>query len=57
MKEEYNIVTEVGVFGDLNINDPTVQSVKKKNNEDSTDEEIQQMISESIQTNASALIK
>ena len=54
--EEFNIVTEVGVFGDLNIEDPTVKSVKKKNNTNYTEEEIETLIKESISTNATITI-
>lgn len=43
--EELNIVTEVGVFGELDINDPTKKKVKNK-------DEIQKMIEESIMENA-----
>ena len=55
-KEEFNIVTEVGVFGDLNIDDPTIKSVKKKNNTNYTDEEIETLIRESINNNANITI-
>lgn len=51
--EEYSIITEVGVFGDLNIEDPTVKNVKKKNNTDYTEEEIDALIKESINANGS----
>ena len=54
--EEFNIVTEVGVFGDLNIEDPTIKSVKKKNNTNYTEEEIETLIKESINTNATITI-
>lgn len=43
--EEYNIVTEVGVFGDLNIEDPTSKKVK-------TEDELQELIKDSIEHNA-----
>ena len=33
-KEELCFVTEVGAFGDLNIEDPTAKKTKKKNTED-----------------------
>ena len=55
-KEEFNIVTEVGVFGDLNIEDPTVKSVKKKNNNNYTEEELDALIKESINSNATITI-
>ena len=55
-KEEFNIVTEVGVFGDLNIDDPTVKSIKKKNNTNYTEDEINELIKESINTNATVII-
>jgi hypothetical protein len=50
--EEYSIITEVGTFGDLNIEDPTVKSIKKKNNTNYTEEEIDSLIKESISNNA-----
>jgi len=43
--EELNIVTEVGVFGELDINDPTKKKVKSK-------EEIDAMIQEAIIENS-----
>ena len=43
--EELNIVTEVGVFGELDINDPTKKKVKNK-------DEIQKMIEEAIMENS-----
>ena len=49
--KEYSVVTEVGVFGDLNIEDPTAKKVKKKNDEQSIDD----MIAESIKTNANLI--
>lgn len=52
MKENLNIVTEVGVFGDLNIEDPTVTNVKKKNT-DLSEEELNKLIQESVRANAS----
>jgi len=55
-KKEYSIVTEVGVFGELNINDPTVKKVKTKNNGDLTEDELNGIINESIQNNANTLI-
>ena len=55
-KEEFNIVTEVGVFGDLNIEDPTIKSVKKKNNTNYTEEELESLIKESINSNATITI-
>ena len=45
----YSVVTEVGTFGDINIDDPTVSSVKKKN------EDIEQLIAESVKENATNL--
>lgn len=47
--ETLGIVTEVGVFGELDINDPTVTEVanKKKKSVDNIDE----MIAESINAN------
>jgi|HigsolmetaAR203D_1030402.scaffolds.fasta_scaffold01377_13 hypothetical protein len=43
--QEFEIVTEVGVFGDLNIEDPTRKKVNKKN------EDIDELIMESTQSN------
>ncbi len=43
--EELNIVTEVGVFGDLDINDPTKKKVKNK-------EEVDKLIQEAIIENS-----
>lgn len=47
--DEMNIVTEVGTFGDLDINDPTATKVKKKK------KEIDELIQESIKENANNL--
>lgn len=41
----YEIVTEVGIFGSLNIEDPTVQPIKKKK------KTIDEIILESTQVN------
>ena len=49
--KEYSIVTEVGVFGDLNIEDPTAKTVKKKNDESSIDD----LIADSIKANANLM--
>jgi len=46
-----NIITEVGVFGSLNIEDPTVSGVKKRKN-DITEAELNELIQESIQNNS-----
>ena len=54
--EEYSIITEVGTFGDLNIDDPTVKPIKKKNNTNYTEEEIESLIKESINNNATITI-
>lgn len=54
MDEKYNdmsVVTEIGVFGSLNIEDPTTKKVKKAN-ANLSDEEMEQLIQESIQHNA-----
>lgn len=48
-ENNYSVVTEVGTFGDLNIDDPSVSSVKKKN------EDIDHLIAESIKENATNL--
>ena len=47
--EELNIVTEVGVFGDLNIDDPTKKKVKK------TDDEMDALIESAIASNVNNL--
>lgn len=47
---DMSIVTEIGTFGSLNIDDPTVKKVKDK--KDMTEEEIDALIKESIQHNA-----
>jgi len=52
MDNNMHIVTEVGVFGDLNIEDPTAKKVKKKN-EELSESEVNQLIEESVQANAS----
>jgi len=49
-KVELSFVTEVGTFGDLDINDPTIKNAKKKKNSD-----IEAMIAEAITENANAL--
>lgn len=47
---DMSVVTEIGTFGSLNIEDPTVKKVKEK--KDMTDEEMEALIKESIQHNA-----
>lgn len=47
--DEMSIVTEVGTFGDLDIEDPTVKKVKKSK------KEIDELIQESIKENAANL--
>lgn len=49
-KEELSVVTEIGVFGDLDIEDPTAIDVKKKK------KALDDMIEESISENKEALI-
>jgi hypothetical protein len=49
-KVELSFVTEVGVFGDLDINDPTIKNAKKKK-----DVNIEDMIAEAITENANTL--
>ena len=49
-KVELSFVTEVGVFGDLDINDPTIKNAKKKKNDN-----IEDMIAEAITENANTL--
>lgn len=51
MKEDLNIVTEVGIFGNLNIEDPTITKIKKKN-ADLSEEELNKLIQESVRANA-----
>jgi hypothetical protein len=46
---EYSAVCEVGNYGDLNIEDPTVKKVKAK------DENIEELIQQSIEENSKAL--
>lgn len=53
-KEKMYIVTEVGCFGDLNLQDPTVQKTKNK---ESKEQSIKDMIEESINTNRDNFIK
>ena len=51
-EHDYSIVTEVGVFGDLNIDDPTVTPVRKKGSTaDCSEQEIDALIQESIAQN------
>lgn len=49
-KVELSFVTEVGTFGELDIDDPTIKNAKKKKNDD-----IEAMIAEAITENATAL--
>lgn len=49
-KVELSFVTEVGVFGDLDINDPTIKNAKKKKNDN-----IEDMIAEAITENVNNL--
>jgi hypothetical protein len=51
IESDFNIVTEVGVFGDLNINDPTKKKIKQK------DEDIDTLIKEAVEKNAHDLSK
>lgn len=48
---DLSIVTEVGNFGALNIEDPTAKKVKKKKNELGVEMDIDEMIRESIEHN------
>lgn len=48
--EEMVVLTEVGAFGDMEIDDPTVKKIKKPNQED-----LESMIQEAIAENASNL--
>lgn len=51
--KDLHIITEVGVFGDLDIDDPTKNKIKKK----TEDRGIDETIAEAIQENARNLIK
>ena len=53
---DMSIVTEIGAFGSLNIDDPTVQKVKKKNGEDVAEDEVSEMIKEAIESNSNICI-
>lgn len=48
-EEKQVIITEVGAFGNLNIDDPTTTDVKKKKN---SSEDTDAMIAEAIAENA-----
>ena len=50
---DMSIVTEIGAFGSLNIEDPTVTKIKKKDNDvDGVDDEaLDALIQESVQKN------
>ena len=48
--ETMSVLTEVGVFGELDIDDPTAQQLKKKKQED-----IDSLIQEAITENATNL--
>jgi len=48
---DLSVVTEVGNFGSLNIEDPTEKKVKKRNNEMGVDMDIDEMIRQSIEQN------
>ena len=50
--KDLHIVTEVGIFGELDINDPTIKKIKNKNNENLSESDLQEMIQESIQNNS-----
>ena len=41
-KEQLHVVTEVGVFDELDVNDPTAKKVKKDGEEDSSDVALEQ---------------
>ena len=53
---DMSIVTEIGAFGSLNIDDPTVKKVKKKNGEDVAEDEVSEMIKEAIESNSNICI-
>lgn len=55
MPEELHIVTEVGVFGDLDIKDPTAKQIKR-NTENLSEAEMQTIINEAMQANANIKI-
>ena len=50
-KEQLHVVTEVGVFGELDVNDTTAKKVKKDGEEDSSDVALEQLIEDSIKQN------
>lgn len=54
---DMSIVTEIGAFGSLNIDDPTVKKVKKNNGEDVTGEEVSELIKEAIESNSNICIE
>ena len=60
---DMNIVTEIGAFGSLNIEDPTIKKVKKKkeNGEEDdeliTNEQVSEIIDEAIRQNRDIDIK
>lgn len=51
MPEELHIVTEVGVFGDLNIPDPTAEKVKKKQSESISQSDFDELIESIVKSN------
>ena len=53
-KEELFVVTEVGCFEELDLNDPTIKKTKKKSN---GEQSIEELIEESINTNRDNFIK
>lgn len=51
--DNLNIVTEVGVFGELDINDPTAKKVKRKKTDN---EDINKLIEDAISENSNIAI-
>ncbi len=47
---DLHVVTEIGVFGELDVEDPTVNNVKKKNKDVNVDEIINEAIQENLNT-------
>lgn len=44
MSEKMSIVTEVGIFGELNMEDPTCKDIRKKSISEMSEEELDQCI-------------
>lgn len=50
--DELHVLTEVGVFGDLDIDDPTAKKVKRKKTDN---DDIEGMINDAIEKNLKGL--